>query len=174
MSLQTNLTMIKLLLNDIRSGAKYNSNDTKALRILIGNVHHAAMHKKLGIEKDIEHCDYVYMSEKFKEAWEAAGKPSGSGPLSRFGIYEHTIPLNVLIRQMVQECSDEQSIFDFISSNHELVFVTNEEDKALNESGFQRSVPADGTSRYEVVGIKIHPNPILYKNRGKRKANEIK
>jgi hypothetical protein len=169
MSLQTNLTMIKLLLNDIRSGAKYNSNDTKSLRILIGNVHNAAMHKKLGIDKDIEHCDYVYMSEKFKEAWEAAGKPSGSGPLSKFGIYEHTIPLNILIQQMVQECSDEQSIFEFVSQKHQLVFVTNEEDKALNESGFQRSLPSNGQNRYDAVGILVHPRPVLYKNFGKYK-----
>jgi hypothetical protein len=161
--------MVKLLLNDMRSGAKYNSNDTKTLRILLGNIHNAATHKKLGIDKDIEHCDYVYMSEKFKESWEAAGKPSGSGPLSKFGIYEHTIPLNILIPQMVQECSDEQSIFEFVSQKHALVFVTNEEDKTLNESGFQRSLPLNGQSRYDAVGILVHPHPVLYKNFGKYK-----
>jgi hypothetical protein len=168
MTLETNLTMIKLLLNDIRSGAKYNSNDTKALRIIIGNVHHAAMHKKLGIDKDIDKCDYVYMSEQFKNDWEAAGKPSGSGPLSKFGVYEHMIPMNVLIRMMVEECTDEESIFNFISEKHKLVFVTNEEDGALNKAGYQRVMPKH-RDRYSAVGIKVHPEPIVYKNYAKHR-----
>jgi hypothetical protein len=163
MSLQTNLTMIKLLLNDIRSGAKYNSNDTKVLRYLIGNVHNAVMNRMLGSDKDIDKCDYVYMSERFKTEWEQAGMPSGSGPLSKFGVYEHVIPMNVLIRAMVDECTDEETIFNFVSEKHKLVFVTNEEDKALNEAGYQRTMPADG-DRYTAVGISVHPEPVLYKN----------
>jgi len=164
MALQTNLTMIKLLLNDIRSGAKFNGNDTKTLRIIIGNVHNAATHKKLSImDKDIETPDYVYMSEKFKMSWELAGCPSGSGPLSKFGIYEHVIPMNVLIRRMVEECSDENSIFEFISEHHKLVFVTNDEDKILNEAGYQRSMPKEGC-RYSKVGIVVHPKLVQYKN----------
>jgi hypothetical protein len=168
MTLETNLTMIKLLLNDIRSGAKFNSNDTKVLRYLISNVYNATLHEKLGIDKDIESPDVVYMSESFKLVWEAAGKPTGGSALKKFGIHEHVVPLNILIRMMVKECFDEETIYDFVRENKQLVFVTKDEDKALNEAGYQRVMPKDG-DRYSIVGIKVHPEPVLYKNFGKYK-----
>jgi len=169
MSLQTNLTMIKLLLDDIRSGEKYNSNDTKVIRYLLGNIYNAALNKKLGLDKDIESPDYAYMSESFKEEWEAAGNPAGVSALKQFGIHEHYTPLNVLITRMVQECTDEASIYEFASNHNILVFVTKKEDECLNQSGYQRSLPTDGKDRYGEVGIKIHPEPILYKNFKRKK-----
>lgn len=169
MSLDTNLTIIKLLLNDIRSGAKYNANDTKALRYIMSNVHNAALHKKLGINKDVESPDCVYMSEEFKSKWEEAGCPAGATSLWKIGIHEHVIPLNVLIRRMVKECTDEQSIYEFIADNNKLVFVTKEEDSLLNSAGYQRSLPEEGKDRYEEVGIKVHPEPVQFKNFKKKK-----
>jgi hypothetical protein len=169
MSLQTNLTLVKLLLDDIRSGAKYNSNDTKMLRYTLSNIYNAALHKKLGIEKDIESPDYVYMSERFKQKWEDLGKPPGGSTLRKIGIHEHVIPFNILMKRMVVECSDEDSIYEFVSRCNMLVFVTKEEDSDLNSAGYQRSLPKDGKDRYEEVGIKIHPEPVLYKNFGKHK-----
>ncbi len=163
MSLETNLKMIKLLLDDMRSGAKFNANDSRALRIIIDNVHQAAMNKKLGSDKDIERCDYAFMSEKFKSDWEKAGKPSCSQPVGKIGILEHVIPLNIIIRRMVDECTDEESIFNFISAHHKLVFVTNEEDMMLNEAGYRRTIPDEG-NRYSAVGIEIHPEVVLCRN----------
>lgn len=162
--------MVKLLLNDMRSGAKYNSNDTKALRYILSNIHNAATHEKLGIDKGIDSPDFVYMSERFKEKWESVGKPAGCSALKQFGIHEHYIPLNVIIRKMVEECTDEKSIYDFISKHNHLVFVTKEEDKRLNEAGYQRDIPEDG-DRYSAVGIKVHPEPVVYKN-FRKKSNK--
>lgn len=170
MSLETNLTMIKMLLSDICSRAKINANDTKVLRYLISNVHNAALHKELGIDKDIESPDYVHMSETFKSVWEAAGKPAGGGSLKKLGIHEHVTPLNILIRRMVDECTDEESILDFVAKNHRLAFVTKDEDKCLKDAGYQRVVPDDG-DRYGAVGIQIHPQPIVYKNFAKHRKN---
>jgi hypothetical protein len=169
MTLQTNLTMIKLLLDDIRSGAKYNANDTKVIRYLLGNIYNAALHKKLVIDKDIESPDYVYMSESFKEEWEAAGKPAGGSSLRKIGIHEHYTPLNVLISRMIKECTDEESIYEFASKHNILVFVTKKEDELLNESGYQRSLPEEGKDRYSEVGIKVHAEPVLYKNFKRKK-----
>lgn len=168
MSLQTNLTMIKLLLNDIRLGAKYNANDTKVLRYLISNVHNAVIHKELGINKDVESPDFVHMSEEFKAEWEAAGRPAGGSALKKFGIHEHVTPLNILIRRMVSECTDEDSILDFVSKNHRLVFVTKLEDKRLNDSGYQRDMPENG-DRYSAVGIVVHPHLVRYKSFKRKK-----
>lgn len=170
MGLQTNLTMIKLLLADIRSGAKINANDTKVLRYLMSNVHNAVIHKKLGIDKDVESPDYVSMSEEFKCKWEEAGCPTGGSALKMFGVHEHVTPLNLLIKRMIVECTDEASIFDFVSKYHRLVFITKDEDQMLNEAGLQRTLPKEG-DRYDVVGIIVHPEPIQYKNHRKRKRN---
>lgn len=171
MSLQTNLTIIKLLLDDIRSGAKYNANDTKALRYIVSNIHNAALHRKLGINKEIESPDFVYMSEAFKEKWKSLGKPSGGDALKKFGIHEHSVPLNILIRKMVEECTDERSIYEFLSKHNRIVFITKEEDKKLNEAGYQRVMPEDG-DRYSAVGIKVHPEPVVYKNYAKHRKTK--
>ena len=171
MSLQTNLTMIKLFLDDVRSGTKYNSNDTRAFRYILSNVDNAATHEKLGLDKGIDSPDFVYMSERFKEKWESLGKPAGCSALKQFGIHEHYIPLNVIIRMMVAECTDEKSIYEFVSKHNRLVFVTKEEDKMLNEAGYQRVVPEDG-DRYSAVGIKVHPEPIVYKNFAKHRKTK--
>jgi hypothetical protein len=163
MTLETNLTMIKLLLDDIRSGAKFNSNDTKIIRYLVSNIQNAVIHEKLGVDKDIDSPDVAYMSERFKEVWEAAGKPPGGSALKKFGIHEHYVPLNILIRRMVNECMDEESIYEFIKENNRLVFVTKEEDDDLNRAGYQRILPDNG-DRYAAVGIKVHPELVVYKN----------
>ena len=168
MTLETNLTMIKLLLDDIRSGAKFNSNDTRAMRYIICNVYNAATHKRLGIDKGIDEPDFVYMSESFKEKWESLGRPSGSNALKKFGIHEHVTPLSILIRKMVEECTDEKSIYDFLDKHNRIVFVTKEEDVLLNEAGYQRVMPEDG-DRYTAVGIKVHPEPVVYKNYAKHR-----
>lgn len=170
MSLETNLKVTKLILEDIRSKKKFNANDTKVLRYLISNIHNAAIHKKLGINKDIELPDYVNMSEKFKESWEAVGRPSGNSSLKKIGIHEHVTPLNILIKRMAVECVDENSIFEFVSAHHGLVYITKEEDTALNSAGYQRVLPKVGT-RYDAVGIKIYFEPVQYKNF--RKSREI-
>ena len=165
MTVETNLTMIKLMLGDIKAGRKHNGDDKKVLRYLFGNVHNAIVHERMGIKnKDIEKPDFVYMSESFKSIWESAGKPSGSGPMSRFGIYEHYTPMNILVQRMAKECDDEDSIYKFIAEHHKLVFVTNEEDIMLNEAGYNRKLPECGGCRYDLVGIRIHPEPVLYKN----------
>lgn len=169
MSLKTNLTIVKLLLDDIRSGAKYNANDTKALRYIMSNIHNAALHKKLGINKDVESPDFVYMSEEFKSKWEEAGSPAGATSLWKIGIHEHVTPFNILVKRMVEECMDEQSIYEFIANNNKLVFVTKEEDDKLNKAGYQRVMAEDGGDRYEPVGIKIHPEPVQFKNFKKKK-----
>lgn len=167
MSFKTNLTMIKMLLDDIRSGAKYNANDTKILRYLVSNIYNVALHEKMSIQKDIDSPDYVYMSEKFKKSWEEAGKPSGAPALRKIGVHEHMIPLNVLIKRMIIECTDEESVYKFIRENNKLVFVTKEEDGQLTAAGYQRSLPKDGEDRYASVGIIVYPEPVRYKNYGK-------
>ena len=169
MSLQTNLKMIKLLLDDIRSGAKYNSNDTRSMRYIFCNVYNAATHERLGIDKDIDSPDFAYMSEAFKEKWESLGKPSGGDALKKFGIHEHAVPMSILVQKMVEECTDERSIYEFLSKHNRIVFLTKEEDKMLNEAGYQRVMPADG-GRYSAVGIKVHPEPIVYKNYAKHRG----
>lgn len=167
MTLQTNLTIAKLLIDDMRSGAKVNANDTKVLRYVFGNVYNAVLHKKLGIDKDIESPDFIYMSESFKATWELNGCPAGGSALRKIGIHEHRTPLNILIRRMVLECTDEQSIYDFLSEHNCLVFVTKEEDAKLNEAGYQRVLPTEGIDRYETVNIQVHPVPVAYKNLAK-------
>jgi hypothetical protein len=167
MTLQTNLKMIKLLLDDIRLGAKLNSNDTKALRYIISNVYNAVLHKRLGIDKDIESPDFAYMSESFKQTWESNGSPAGCSALKQFGIHEHRTPLNVIIRGMVAECTDEQSIYDFLNEHDCLVFVTKEEDAKLNKAGYRDKHPSPDLDRYDAVGIVVHEFPIAYKNLAK-------
>ena len=171
MSLETNLTIVKLILNDIRSGSKYNANDTKALRYIMSNIHNAALHRKLGIDKDVESPDFVYMSEEFKSQWDAVGSPIGADSLRKIGIHEHMIPFSVLVRRMIDECTDEQSIYDFIAENNKLVFVTKDEDGKLNKAGYQRVMPNDG-DRYSAVGIKVHPEPVVFKNKAKHRKTK--
>lgn len=167
MTIQTNLKMIKLLLDDIRLGAKVNSNDSKALRYLLGNIYNFAVHKEQNVDKCIDEPDFVYMSESFKKAWEDAGSPSGGSALSKFGIYEHRIPLKVIINKMIVECNDEQSILDFVCKSYKMVFVTKSEDENLNAAGYRDKMPESGQDRYDVVGIAVHPVPIVYKNLAK-------
>ncbi len=172
MSIESNLKIIALLLNDIRSKAKHNANDSKALRYIMANVYNATLHEKLGADKGVDSPDVVYMSESFKAEWEAAGSPSGSTSLWKIGIHEHAVPFNVLVSRMVKECTDEQPIYDFIAKNKRMVFVTKAEDKKLNDAGYQRVMAEGDSDRHEAVGIKVHPDPILYKNKSKyRKSN---
>ena len=53
-----------------------------------------------------------------------------------------------------------------LKKNKRLVYITKEEDDMLNEAGYQRVMPEDG-DRYSAVGIKVHPEPVIYKNYAK-------
>jgi len=172
MSIESNLKIIALLLNDIRSGAKRNANDSKALRYIMANVYNATLHERLGVDKSVDSPDVVYMSEAFKEEWEAAGRPAGATSLWKIGIHEHAVPFNVLVSRMVKECSDEQSIYDFIAKNKRMVFVTKAEDKKLNDAGYQRVMAEGGADRHEAVGIKVHPEPMVFKNKSKYRGTQ--
>jgi hypothetical protein len=46
--------------------------------------------------------------------------------------------------------------------------LTKEEDELLNEAGYQRVMPEDG-DRYAAVGIKVYPEPVVYKNYAKHR-----
>ena len=105
--------------------------------------------------------DFVYMSENFYNEWVESG--ASASIMSKIGVYEHRVPLSILIESMLKLSTIEE-IYEYLIDHQQLVWVTKKEDKKLNDLGFKSTVPKTG-DRYEQASINVLPHLVQYKNK---------
>ncbi len=74
---------------------------------------------------------------------------------------DHAVPLNVTVRQILQNVDDRNSIDRLVRFGLQFVFITRSEDKKLNAAGLRSKMPEGWTqtdgpfARYDAVGIRL-------------------
>lgn len=105
--------------------------------------------------------DFTYMSESYYKKWVAAGK--SAKVMTKVGICEHKTPMAVL-RERMNYCQNTKELFELLLNHLIIVWITHEEDHLLKVSGYNKNIPLCGADRYSLVGIKVIPDLIKYKN----------
>jgi hypothetical protein len=105
--------------------------------------------------------DFTYMSKNYYDQWVAAGK--SAKVMTKVGVCEHKTPMAVL-RERMNHCQNTKELFELLVSHLTIVWITHEEDHSLKASGYNKNIPACGSDRYELVGIKVISDLIKYKN----------
>lgn len=105
--------------------------------------------------------DFAYMSEQFYSEWVESG--STLSTMSKIGVFEHRIPLSILIENMLKMGTVEE-LHEYLIQSQQLVWVTKKEDKQLNELGYKSTMPENG-DRYELASIHVLPHLVKFKNK---------
>lgn len=105
--------------------------------------------------------DFAYMSKEFYSEWVESG--STPSTMSKIGVYEHRIPLSILIENMLKMETVEE-LYEYLTQSQQLVWVTKKEDKQLNELGYKSTMPKSG-DRYELASICVLPQLVKFKNK---------
>ena len=105
--------------------------------------------------------DFAYMSEEFYSEWVESG--STPSTMSKIGVYEHRIPLSILIENMLKMETVEE-LYEYLTQSQQLVWVTKKEDRQLNELGYKSTMPKSG-DRYKLASIRVLPQLVKFKNK---------
>lgn len=161
------LKIIEIALTQINSSIPVEGNK-RIILYALGNILNALMNQKLGDTRLLcKKPSRRFMSERFFDEWKISEIFT---PLSKLGVYEHRIPVNVFIERVKNMKAVE--ILSFISENMSCVWVTFVEDRKLTNSGLSRKVWPEG-DRYDHPGvaIKVIREPQEY---GKRAWKKIR
>lgn len=91
--------------------------------------------------------------EEIKQSAEFA-RANGEGKVDTgLGVRDHKYPMNWIKENKLPKVINIKHLANIINKYMEIVWITHEEDDRLNKAGLQRTLPADGTDRYQVVGI---------------------
>ena len=143
----------------IAVGDKFSAH-SKGIRYYSWGVQYFNTCIELGMTPSTNDHHFLPMSEEYYNAWvdDKEVKPTK----------EHMTPLNLIINDLVamnldpMSMDDLQTAYEYLTDNLQVVLVTDAEDEALKNAGLSSEVPADGSCRYESVGINILPTPILH------------
>jgi len=106
----------------------------------------------------------VYVSNNIISLLEKGEKP--------VVIYEHKVPIKVMREEMINNCLNTESVYEYLKKNLKAVFVTKNEDQALNELKLRDSIPKNG-DRYTAANIELYEKPVFFR-RGQSSMNSIR
>jgi len=96
----------------------------------------------------------VYVSKSVISLLEKGEKP--------VVIYEHKVPIKVMRKEMICNCRSPESVFEYLKNNLKGVYITKNEDQALNELKLTASIPDNG-DRYTDAKIELHEKPVFFR-----------
>ena len=152
-ALKVNLETIRSYIALDVAGDKGNR-DASIIREACGNVYHFIMNKQEGLEPSCRDPGKTYMSETFHEQFKK--EPNAKV------IKEHLVPMKC-IKMALRGMTDLTKIYEELEKNMKVVWITLEEDILLNKL-YRDSIPSNGNTRHEEVGIKHHPRLVKFKN----------
>lgn len=156
------LLIVQTALNSIRNG-RGNSAMNVIIRYATCDIFDAMLNEQTK-SKISTPPDFVYMSEEFHDQWIKAG--GTASVMSKIGVYEHRVPLSVLIESMLKLSTIEE-IYEYLTNHQQIVWVTKKEDKQLNELGYKSTMPKDG-DRYKEASIHVLSDLVQYKNKRRK------
>ena len=72
-----------------------------------------------------------------------------------YGVKEHRMPMNEIVEYLTNKVFDIRHMSRVMNKHHQVWWITNEEDQRLEDAGYKQTIPADGTDRYDAVGIAV-------------------
>tara|TARA_R110001592_G_scaffold286573_2_gene555181 strand:+ start:834 stop:1502 length:669 start_codon:yes stop_codon:yes gene_type:complete len=148
------LQLVLVILADMRHSLENEKQLSVLLREVLGPIGWYLTNLETNDSEKGTKAFKVYVSKSIISLLEKGEKPEV--------IYEHKVPIKVMRKEMIRDCLNHVSVCEYLKNNLKAVFITKNEEQALNELKLRDSIPKNG-DRYTRANIALYEKPVFFR-----------